>query len=99
MGVIGRSQEGDATERLSNLRLAQGEDPTLKSLLGILTIKLDLCSRLLVCEWGAAHAGDASSAATFKRLAEEERRTSSYLTDCLRRHLEHRAATTGGSPS
>jgi hypothetical protein len=96
MVVIGRSQEGDAAERLSNLRRAQGEDPTLKNLLGILTVKLDLCSRLPVCEWEAAHEGDASCAATFQRLAEEERRTCAYLVDCLRQHLERRAAMASG---
>ena len=91
--MIGRSREGGATERLSSLRQAQGDDPTLKNLLWVLTAKLDLCSRLPVCEWEAAHEGDANCAAAFKRLAEEERRTCAYLADCLRQHLERRAST------
>jgi hypothetical protein len=94
--VIGRTQETDASLRLSNLRRAQADDPTLKNLLGILTTKLELCSRLPVFEWEAAHEGDANCAATFKRLAEEERRSCSYIIDCLQQHLERRAALAGG---
>jgi hypothetical protein len=94
--VIGRSQESDAALRLSNLRRAQADDPTLKNLLGILTTKLELCSRLPVLEWEAAHAGDANCAATFRRLAEEERRSCSYVVECLQQHLERRASLAGG---
>lgn len=94
--MIGRTQETDASQRLSNLRSAQADDPTLKNLLGILTTKLELCSRLPVFEWEAAHEGEANCAATFKRLAEEERRSCSYVIDCLQKHLERRAALAGG---
>jgi hypothetical protein len=95
--VLGGSQETDATRRLADLRRAQTDDPTLKNLLAILTAKLDLCARLPVCEWEAAHEGDAKCAAAFRRLAEEERRTSDYLADCLRQHLERCAAMADGS--
>lgn len=95
--MIGRTQESDAAVRLSNLRRAQADDPTLKNLLGILTTKLELCSRLPVLEWEAAHEGDANCAATFRRLAEEERRSCSDVIDCLQKHLDRRAALTSGS--
>lgn len=94
--MIGRTQETEATQRLSNLRRAQADDPTLKNLLGILSTKLELCSRLPVFEWEAAHEGDSNCAATFKRLAEEERRSCSYIIDCLQQHLERRAGLAGG---
>lgn len=94
--MIGRTQESDAGLRLSDLRRAQTDDPTLKNLLAILTSKLELCSRLPVCEWEAAHEGDSKCAATFRRLAEEERRSCSYVLDCLQKHLERRAAPAGG---
>jgi hypothetical protein len=93
---MGRTQESDAAVRLSNLRRAQADDPTLKNLLAILTTKLELCSRLPVLEWEAAHAGDANCAAAFRRLAEEERRSCSDMMDCLQKHLETRAAFAGG---
>ena len=88
--MLGRTHENDATLSLGSLRRAQAEDPCLKNLLAILTTKLELCSRLPVFEWEAAHEGDASSAATFRRLAEEERRSCSYITDCLQEHLDRR---------
>jgi hypothetical protein len=93
---MGRTQESDAAVRLSNLRRAQADDPTLKNLLAILTTKLELCSRLPVLEWEAAHEGDANCAATFRRLAEEERRSCSYVVECLQQHLERRASLAGG---
>jgi hypothetical protein len=98
MGVMARSQEHDATERLSNLRRAQPEDPTLKNLLAVLSAKLDLSARLPVCEWEAAQAGDAHSAAAFRRLAEEERESCALVVDCLHQHLEQRGdrSTHGG---
>jgi hypothetical protein len=95
--VVGRNAENDAPRRLSDLRRAQTDDPTLKNLLAILTVKLELCSRLPVCEWEAAHEDDMKCAATFRQLAEEERRSCSYVLDCLQKHLERRAMIAGGS--
>jgi hypothetical protein len=95
--MLGRTQESDASSSLGTLRRTQADDPTLKNLLETLSTKLELCSRLPVFEWEAAHAGDASCAAAFRRLAEEERRSCSYITDCLRTHLERRASLSGGS--
>jgi hypothetical protein len=95
--VLGRTQDTDATLRLSDLRKSQGEDATLRNLLAVLTAKLELSSRLPVCEWEAAHEQDASCAETFRRLAEEERRSCTYVLDCLHQYLDRRAAVTGGS--
>jgi hypothetical protein len=96
---MARSHEQDATERLSNLRRAQPEDPTLKNLLAVLSAKLDLSARLPVCEWEAAHAGDARSAAAFRRIADEERKSCALVVDCLHQHLEQRGdgTTQGGA--
>lgn len=94
--MIGRTEESEGKVRLSNLRRGQADDPTLKHLLGILTTKLELCSRLPVFEWEAADEGDANCAATFRRLAEEERHSCSYIIDCLQKHLERRASPAGG---
>jgi hypothetical protein len=95
--VLGRTQDTPATRRLSDLRKSQVDDPTLGNLLAILTAKLELCSRLPVCEWEAANDGDAGSAASFRRLAEEERRSCAYVLECLQTHLERRTASAGGA--
>jgi hypothetical protein len=92
-----RSHDSDATRRLADLRRSQANDPTLKNLLAVLTAKLELSSRLPVCEWEAAHQDDASCADMFRRLAEDERRSCSYLLDCLHKYLERQEALTGGS--
>jgi hypothetical protein len=94
--VVGHTQDNGVASSLSNLRRAQADDPTLKNLLQILTAKLELCSRLPVFEWEAAHEGDPNCATTFRRLAEEERRSCSYLIDCLQKHLDRRASLAGG---
>lgn len=95
--MLGRTQDTAATRSLNDLRRSQADDPTLKNLLAVLTAKLELCSRLPVCEWEAAHQNDATCAATFRRLAEEERRSATYVLDCLHKYLERREAMTGGS--
>jgi hypothetical protein len=95
--VLGRTQDTAATRSLNDLRRSQTDDPTLKNLLAVLTAKLELCSRLPVCEWEAAHQNDAGCAATFRRLAEEERRSCTYVLDCLHQYLERRQPMTGGS--
>ena len=91
--MLGRTQD-TAARRLSDLRKSQVDDSTLGNLLSVLTAKLELCSRLPVCEWEAAHQNDESCADAFKRLAEEERRSCSYVLDCLQQYLERRATPT-----
>jgi hypothetical protein len=95
--VVGHTEQSATTRRLMDLRKGQPDDPTLKNLLGILTAKLELCSRLPVCEWEASDAGDVLCAETFRRLAEAERRSCADVLDCLQQHLERRAALPRGA--
>lgn len=81
-----------AGRRLSDLSRAQPADRTLQNLLGALTAKLDLCSRLPIFEYEAATEGHESSAAAFHELAALERQSFNELLACLRRHLEETAA-------
>jgi hypothetical protein len=90
--VIARPEEKDMPQRLADLREAQPADASLRNLLGVLTAKLDLCSRLPVFEWEATSAGDAQCASAFRRLAESERRSCAEVLDCLQDHLERRAS-------
>jgi hypothetical protein len=97
--VVGPTQDNVVASSLSNLRRAQADDPTLKNLLQILTAKLELCSRLPVFEWEAAREGDPNGATTFRRLAEEERQSCSYIIDYLHKHLDRRASLAVGGPA
>jgi hypothetical protein len=95
--VISRTEPSDATRRLTDLRRAQPADATLKNLLGVLSAKLELCASLPVFEWEAGSEGFEECAATFRRLAEAERRSCTDVIDRLREHLEQRALTQGGT--
>jgi hypothetical protein len=95
--MIARPEEGAAARRLADLRDAQPADATLRSLLAVLTTKLDLCARLPVLEWEATSAGDVSCAKAFQRLAESERRSCADVLACLQEHLERCAAVPGAS--
>ncbi len=80
--------ETSASRRLSDLRRAQPGDPTLQNLLGLLSAKLELCSRLPIFEYEAGSQGHTTPAATFRRLAEIERRSYDEILACLRHHLD-----------
>ena len=80
--------ESTAARVLSDLRSAQPADPTLQSLLHLLSAKLELCGRLPVFEYEAVQHGHQASARAFHDLAEVERRSFNDLLACLRRHLE-----------
>jgi hypothetical protein len=92
VNVIGQPNQTAATRRLSDLRRAQPADATLKNLLGVLSTKLELCASLPVFEWEAGTEGYEDCAAAFRNLAEAERRSCTEVLDCLRMHMEHRAA-------
>ena len=92
--MIGPTEHGDATRRLTNLRRAQPADATLKNLLGVVSAKLELCASLPVYEWEADSEGYHESALAFRSLAEAERRSCADVLDRLREHLELR--TTSG---
>lgn len=95
LSVISRTDSSDATRRLSDLRRAQPGDATLRNLLGILNVKLELCANLPVFEWEASSEGWPERATAFRDLAEAERRSCSDVIDQLRAHLEQRATMLG----
>ena len=93
--VTDAAAKSDGFRRLGGLRRAQPADMTLKNLLSVLDLKLELCSQLPVCEWEAGNEGHADYATVFKRLAEAERRSCGEVLDCLRAYLEENS---GGAP-
>ena len=95
--MISRTDQSAAatTRRLSDLQRAQPADATLRNLLGVLSAKLELCSRLPVFEWEADNEGYAGCAAAFHTLADAERRSCADVIETLRSLLEQRAAVAG----
>ena len=85
------SQPSSQGRRLSDLARVHPADRTLQNLLGTLSAKLDMCSRLPVYEYEAASEGHEASAMAFRELAEVERRTFNNLLACLRVHLDEAA--------
>ena len=87
--------------RLSELARINPADRTLQNLLGILSAKLEMCSRLPVYEYEASSEGHDASAMAFHELAETERRSFNALLICLRVHLDEAeraaVATTRGA--
>lgn len=77
--------------RLSELARVHPADRTLQNLLGTLSAKLEMCSRLPVYEYEAATEGHEASAVAFHELAELERRSFNNLLACLRVHLDEAA--------
>jgi hypothetical protein len=88
-----------AARRLSDLRRAQPADATLQNLIGLLSAKLELCARLPVFEYEAGSDGHAACAATFRELAELERRSFNSLLICLREHLDASLSAPGPKDS
>jgi len=86
------SNPSSAGRRLSDLTRVQPADRTLQNLLGTLSAKLEICSRLPVYEYEAASEGHEASAVAFHELAELERRSFYDLLACLRVHLDETAA-------
>jgi hypothetical protein len=86
------------SHRLSDLARVHPADRTLQNLLGVLSAKLDMCSRLPVYEYEADSEGHEGTALAFHELAEAERRAFANLLDCLRIHLDE-AATARREPT
>src|SRR5688572_17046534 len=84
--------ESATARRLSDLRSAQPADATLQNLLGVLSAKLDVCSRLPIFEYEAGSEGYEACATTFRKLAEIERQSFHELLETLRRHLDETTA-------
>ena len=81
--------------RLSDLRRSQPTDETLKGLLGTLSTKLELCSRLPFLAYQADQEGFAEAAMAFRSLAMSERRSLEDLLQSLRYHLDRTADRVG----
>ena len=90
-GMIENREQSEGSRRLSSLRRRTPADTTLENLLSLLSTKLDLCSRLPVCEWQAADEGHRECASAFHEFAEAERRSCAEVLECLRGHLENSA--------
>lgn len=82
------SRSSSTARRLSDLTAALPADRTLQNLLGLMSSKLELCSRLPIFEYEAANEGHEACATAFREMAEDERRSFTDLVRCLRRHLE-----------
>jgi rubrerythrin len=74
--------------RLSDLRRSQPTDETLRALLGTLSTKLELCSRLPFLAYQADQEGFGDAAQAFRNLAVAERRTVAELLTSLKSHLD-----------
>jgi hypothetical protein len=80
--------DSNAVRRLNELRATMPADHTLQNLLGVLTAKLEFCSKLPIYEFEAASRGHTQCAAAFHRLAERERRSFDEMLATLRVHLD-----------
>ena len=74
--------------RLSDLARVHPADRTLQNLLGTLSAKLELCSRLPIFEYEAASEGYTACAEAFQDLAASERQSCHEVLACLRQHLD-----------
>jgi hypothetical protein len=94
------SNSPSSGRRLSEMARVHPADRTLQNLLGTLSAKLEMCSRLPVYEYEAASEGHEASAVAFHELAELERRSFNNLLTCLRVHLDEaeRAAAQAQTP-
>jgi hypothetical protein len=82
-------QDDPATlQRLSDLERLRPGSETLRALLGMLSTKLDLCSRLPFLAYQAEREGFGEAAATFREMALDERRSLEGLLSTLKAHLE-----------
>ena len=84
-------QSSSTARRLSDLTAALPADRTLQNLLGLMSSKLELCSRLPILEYEAANEGHEACATIFHQMAEFERRSFQELVNCLRTHLDETA--------
>jgi hypothetical protein len=75
-------------QRLSDLDRVRPGSETLRALLGTVNTKLDLCARLPFLAYQAEREGFGDAAATFRELAQDERRSLTGLLATLKSHLE-----------
>jgi hypothetical protein len=82
------SNTSSTGRRLSDLARVHPADRTLQNLLGTLSAKLELCSRLPIFEYEASSEGHTVCATAFQDLAAIERQSFNDLLLCLRQHLD-----------
>jgi hypothetical protein len=82
--------DGPSATRLADLRRQRPGDATLRDLLEILGSKLELCRRLPVYQYDAAHDGFDACAAELAELIVMERRMCERVVEMLHGHLEWR---------
>jgi hypothetical protein len=75
-------------QRLSDLDRTRPADETLRALLGTLTTKIDLCTRLPFLAYQADREGFGDAAASFRAMAVQERRSLADLLVTLKCHLD-----------
>jgi hypothetical protein len=75
-------------QRLSDLERVRPADETLRALIGTLTTKLDLCAQLPFLAYQADREGFEATAASFRAMAEQERRSLADLLLTLKCHLD-----------
>ena len=75
-------------QRLSDLERVRPADETLRALIGTLTTKLDLCAQLPFLAYQADREGFEDAAASFRAMAEQERRSLADLLATLKCHLD-----------
>jgi rubrerythrin len=81
-----------SARRLEELRRGFPADATLQNLLTVVSGQLQLCARLPVYEYEAAHEAQEESAAAFRALAVAEQSHVEELLVALRHHLAAREA-------
>jgi hypothetical protein len=74
--------------RLTEIKAAQPADATLRNLIEVLQMKLELSARLPLLVLEAEHDGDHAGARVFQTLVTEEKSQIAALLDGLRHHLD-----------
>lgn len=84
-------QNSSSADRLVELRRAHPYDATLQNLLAVLTVKLDLSTRLPVYEYEADSEGFSDTASFLSAVASAERESVQDILASLRQHLDRTA--------
>jgi len=88
-------RQTSTAQRLAELRRAHPHDATLQNLLALLTVKLDLSTRLPVFEYEADSEGFSETASFLSALATAERDSLQEILASLRRHLDRTSKRLG----
>jgi hypothetical protein len=86
--VADTPRQTSTAQRLADLRSAHPHDATLQNLLAVVSIKLDLSTRLPVFEYEADNEGFPDTASFLSSLASAERDSLQDVLTSLRHHLE-----------